>query len=274
MSNKTRKFPFNHLPATVRQRLVTILQRGGDPTLVRFWPGSKSGWWGAAFFALAGLGAAIYVALWLFDEDSRKDAYFDREIYALLAGLVFLSAAGAASLIVRAIFPPPDFPLDAKLVTGGYVIAIGQRDVTIGTLADDQPTITNVYRNGVYQHSRLELGFYLPELTLYCGAQAEAEELLAKLTKAKAVFRELRDQRDERGLAELDPLAPCTISGVFEAPSDQGPTISGPPSAVRWAQWLGAVVVALVVAGGWFTFMKSRCKTIPGCHTLGDRYGY
>ena len=48
-----------------------------------------------------GLGAAIYVAFWLFEEDSRKDAYFDREIYALLAGLAFLSAAGFASLIVR-----------------------------------------------------------------------------------------------------------------------------------------------------------------------------
>lgn len=268
---QTRVVHFNKLPVTVRTRLVQILTKGGDPTLVRFWPGSRPGPWVAAFFAVAGTIATLYTMQWLIHEDSRKDAWFDREIYLLLAGFGFVMAAGIAALVFHKLWPPPEFPTEAKILTGGYLIHVGRRDVSILTLDDTQPTITNVYRNGAYQHARLELGAYKQELTIYCGAQAEAEEILNALAKAKRVHRELVANRDENGLRELDPLASCTLNGVFEAPGEGGPTLSAPPAIANLGRWLGALGAGIVISLALFTVMKSRCANTPGCHSLRGR---
>jgi hypothetical protein len=141
------------------------------------------------------------------------------------------------------------------------------------------PTIANHLRNGVYQYSSLT--FNIGGRTIADNAfsftfqrQEDAERFLAELATARAIFDEAVKNRDERALREIDPFAPCTLSGVWEVPpgaAEGGPTVVERPSWAGWARWLGALVLGGAVSLTLFSILKSACRENPSCHSLGRR---
>jgi hypothetical protein len=267
-----RRVPFNQLPRSVRERLWEILSRENDPALVRFFPGGRGAPIVAAVFSLLGLGAAIVTMHWLYQEDSRKDPYFDREIYALLAGFFWFAFTVGLGLVYRALWKPPPFKWNARLLWGGYFAYVDRDTVHVLPLHGmGTPTITNVFRNGSYSGSRLNFSvggrtILDDKFTLHFGAQGDAEKLLNELSRPRRTFEEALAAKDERALREIDPFCECTLSGQWTAPSADGPRLVEVPGVAKLLRWIGPVLLALALAAGWFGIMKSVCKSTPDCH--------
>jgi len=274
-----RRVKLNRLPRSVRERLFAMLAAEGDPTLVRWFPGHRDAPVVAAVFAGLALAVGVYIVLWLLKEDATKDPWFDREVYWGLAGTLFVFFAAALGLLFRTLWKPPPHKWGARFATGGHLVYVDRDEVRLLPVAQlGPPTITNVHRNGAYQHSRLNFVFgkvmlHDPAFTFTFSRQEEAERFLAELSTARGIFDEAVRNRDERALREIDPFAPCTISGVWEMPpeapgTDEGPKVVDRPAWVGWARWIGALVLGGAVTLTLFSILKSACAANPECSSL------
>lgn len=264
---------FNQLPLPTRERMVALLNKGMDPNVARFEGGDRGGMKANLFFAVAGGLTAAFIFQWLFHEDSRKDAWFDREVYYGLTAALWVMFTAIVGIVFYKKFPPPPWPREVRLLTGGYMIYVGDDFVDYARIPNVQPTITNVYRNGAYQGARLTLGSTHPNFTYYCATEKEAEEVLRKLAPLRRAFEATLAERDERGLREIDLLVECTLAGKdqFDEVPD-GPKVSAPPGTLRLVRWFGTMALAGIIAYGYFSFMKSKCENTEGCHSRKNYY--
>lgn len=270
-----KEIPFNLLPFSARERLTRMLTAESDPYVVRWWRGHRGGAIAVGIFCAIAFIASAYVMIWLADEDTHKEPYFDREIYLLLAGLLFVFFTTLVGLLYRLVWKPPPYKWGVAFLGHGYAVHVGRYDVSILPLSGmGVPTLTTVRRNGVYVHTRLNfaVGGRLVQdqsFTYTFGSQEDAEKALAQVRGALRVFDTALASRDERLLREMDPFWECTLTGQWTSPHTQaqGPLVPAPSKALRWARWLVPLALAIGMSASYFIGLTVMCELNPKCDT-------
>src|SRR5262245_62602071 len=88
---------FNDLPQTVRERFLRCATAKPPHAVLSSTHGYAT--WAPPFFAVVALVAAILCINFLVDEARVKAPYYDREIYALLAGCLFVFFASLVTFV-------------------------------------------------------------------------------------------------------------------------------------------------------------------------------
>jgi hypothetical protein len=271
-----QRIPFNDLPPVVRERLARSLGEENDRGAIRWWRGHHDSLVGRIIFAVIATGGTGYLMNWLNIEDARKDPWFERELYLLLAGTSFIAIAAILGIVFRLIWKPPAWKWGVQFITGGHAVWVGRGTVEAVPVAQlTSPVITNHYRNGTYQRATVDFAFegrrLGPHFRYSLGSKAEAEELLAALSAAGKRYQDAVMRRNEPLLRDLDPFAECTITGQWRSAIAGGPKVAMPSLAIRLGGWLAALALGAGLAGGYYQALSARCQTIPKC-PRGTRY--
>lgn len=247
------KVRFNELPPRVREQLIAVTTGQGDPRVLASAPGFGAAWL-KYVTAIAGLAAVGYCFDFLFGRGQQVDPYHDREVYAGLVGALFVAAASIIGIVYAFVWKAAPYREGRYVFHSGLVrLRYGEVELTpIHELG--RPTIVQVRRNGVYQHTRLELG---GPFTFYFNGQSIAEEACTTILRAKASFARMLAARDQAAIYQVDPFAECSISGQWKAPPGPltGPTASFVPPVARWGRWVGALLVGVAGSAALYAIM-------------------
>lgn len=238
--------PFNGLPRAVRERLVKLTtDKQDDPQRLLSAPGSATGWvaWFFAFGALVAVGLCGQFIIERHAHGTRPHS--DIEVYLGAGVALFVFFLAASRIIMRRVWPKPPYR------TGKWVLSSGLLELSDGALQFlplgelPRPTLVTVRRNGRYQHTRLDL---TPQYWFYFPKPQLAEDAVNRVLQAKARYVALLAARDEAGVRAVDPLAECTLSGVWTVTENSVFGVEGPlATPVPWrAVGLQVLISALL----------------------------
>ncbi|MFO0548465.1 MAG: hypothetical protein U0271_08770 [Polyangiaceae bacterium] len=131
-----------------------------------------------------------------------------------------------------------------------YVVRTVGAQLSVTALADTQPRpgLVDVYRNGRYQQTRLELG----PATLLFSLRRDAEAAALAFLEARNRLAHIFATQDSASLARVDVFYECTVAGDWggEASDPAGPRARPAPAAFGLVQWCGGLALAVVAALG------------------------
>jgi hypothetical protein len=241
------KLRFNELPQRVREQLVAVTTGQGDPRVLASSAGFGAGWF-KWVTAVGGLVATGYCFDFLWRRGQEVDPYHDREVYLGLAAALFVLIASVIGIVYTFVWKAPPYKEGLYVFYSGLV-KLRHGEVDIMPIQElGRPTIVQVRRNGVYQHTRLELG---GPFTFYFNGQTIAEQTCTAILHAKVSFIRMLAAKDDGAIYQVDPFAECTISGQWKASPGPvaEPTAPFIPPAARWGRWIGAIVGGIALSG-------------------------
>lgn len=256
------KVRFNDLPQTVRERVLAVLMNPQDPRLVISNYDVRLGWF-KYFTAIGGAVAIGMIVNFLVEEGSRKDPWFDREVYAGLAFAAFVFLASVIGIVYRFKWEPPPYREGSYVFKTAIVHADGGELEVMPLHELGRPTIVHTRRNGVYSGSRLELQHHQGRSRLfqfYYGSQEQVQRACDSVLGAREVWIDTLRSGNAQKIMSDDVFAECTMSGNWTTPP--GTPLAPPlaavvPSGARWARWIGALLLGVTVAGVTFVTIDS-----------------
>lgn len=255
---------FDDLPRGVRERLVALSRTPTDPHVIVASPGGAGGWF--KYLTLLAGGFICFATLQFLFERSRNGIhpYYDREIFFMLAGGVFLVAASLASFVFLKLFPLPPYRTGAWALRS-YLMRLSRGRVELVPLTElGRPTVVTRLRNGYYQGSRLDL---VGDFSFYFASKEAVDQACARVLAARDVFASAVAAKDARTLAEVDVFSECTLSGQWASASGlegaEGPRAPVVPGSARLVQWVGSLALGAGSAGAAYLMFLAKGGALP-----------
>jgi hypothetical protein len=258
------RVPFNDLPQPVRERFIRCATAKPPHAILSSTHGYAT--WAPPFFGVIALVGVIGCLNFLIGEANYKAPYYDREIYLLLAGCLFVFFALAATFVYSILWKPPPYRRGSYLFPSYLVHVRGEELDIVPFNLIEQPTVTHRYRNGVYMGSTLDLGANDQRGRVTATFTFNSKDAAKQAAETYFATRERMGRvlaaRDAAALQQIDPFYECTLSGQWAEPPGTPktePLVARRPPAASWARWIGAPVLGAGIAGLFYITMVFVC---------------
>ena len=254
---------FDDLPRSIRERIVELSNAPEtDPRIVSRIP-RRNQYWFKYFMALCGLVIiGVTVQFVVERHDIGIGPHSDIEVYAMMAGGIWLMVMSVISVVFGRLYPPAPYRR-GSFALRSYLMKLERAEVTLQPVAElGKPTIVTMLRNGRYTGTRLDLA---PGFSFHYGPKKVAEDALIGILNARERLKAILAAKDTRALVAIDPFHECTISGNWSG-GQALTNMDGPKSPlVSWSARTVQLVISVVLGliGAYALYMHFLAHRLP-----------